>query len=147
MTDDSSSRNPRVVRDAIVLSAGPSSSTRIAIRVHDDIDDGAPTERMAPPPVTQKAPAARRPGSERPTLRSATNRPQHSAGVPDGPPPSRSYYPLKKAAPRLHTNANALRTRCQRAAKVLDGRIIAELGGGVVGFKFGTQWRIRLPDL
>lgn len=51
---------------------------------------------------------------------------------------------IETAASRLATTPEALRARCRRAARTHDGETLAELGGGVVAFKLGRTWRVRL---
>jgi hypothetical protein len=41
----------------------------------------------------------------------------------------------------------ALRARCRRAALRVGDSIQAQLGGGIVAFKFGRSWRVRMPPL
>jgi hypothetical protein len=51
------------------------------------------------------------------------------------------------AAEKLGVAPQALRARCRRAARRCGGAAVAPLGGGIVAFKFGRSWRIRLPNL
>jgi hypothetical protein len=78
-----------------------------------------------------------------------TSHPDRRAPMQPALPPSRIapiYLPLGIAAARLSLSSNALRARCRRAAKRLsDGRVVAGLGAGVVGVKFGKSWRICFP--
>ena len=54
--------------------------------------------------------------------------------------------PIVVAAERLSLAPDALRARCRRAAKRVGDTTVANLGGGIVAFKFGRSWRIRFPD-
>ena len=55
--------------------------------------------------------------------------------------------PLGVAAAKLGLSGNALRARCRRApkTKLTDGRVVAQLGAGVIAVKLGASWRIRFP--
>jgi hypothetical protein len=50
------------------------------------------------------------------------------------------------AAVKLGVAPQALRARCRRAARRSGGAAVAPLGGGIVAFKFGRSWRIRMPS-
>ncbi len=43
----------------------------------------------------------------------------------------------------LSTTPVALRARCRRKARREGREVVARLGAGVVGFKFGANWRVR----
>ncbi len=53
---------------------------------------------------------------------------------------------IERAAARLDMTPTALRARCRRAA-VKEGRdTVAYLGAGVIAYKLGRSWRVRLPQ-
>jgi hypothetical protein len=54
---------------------------------------------------------------------------------------------IEAAAPKLGVEPGALRSRCQRAARRAGPAAVAQLGGGIVAFKFGKTWRVRFPNL
>jgi hypothetical protein len=58
----------------------------------------------------------------------------------------RTYVRTEEAAVRLDTTAEALRARCRRnlVREGQDER--AYLGDGVVGTKFGRNWRFLFPE-
>lgn len=56
------------------------------------------------------------------------------------------FETIESAAPRLGVSAEALRLRCRRAARRAGSVVVAELGGGIVAFKFGRHWRVRFPQ-
>ncbi len=59
---------------------------------------------------------------------------------------SEEYLDTEKAAARLGLEPHALRRRLQRAQRREGRDIVAHLGGGIVGFKFGkARWRVRFP--
>jgi hypothetical protein len=51
---------------------------------------------------------------------------------------------VEDAARLLSTTPTALRARCRRRARRVGREIIARLGAGVVAFKFGASWRLRI---
>jgi hypothetical protein len=53
---------------------------------------------------------------------------------------------IEVAAKRLALGPTALRARCRRAARRVGDAIVANLGGGIVAFKFGRSWRVRFPE-
>ena len=55
------------------------------------------------------------------------------------------YYTVEAAAAKLSLDPAALRARLRRAQRVEGNAIVADLGGGIRGFKFGKSWRIRFP--
>ena len=55
--------------------------------------------------------------------------------------------PTEEAAQRLGLDPEALRARCRRNAKREGREVIARLGAGVVGVKFGTTWRFRIDEV
>jgi hypothetical protein len=52
---------------------------------------------------------------------------------------------IDTAAAKLAVAPDALRARCRRAARTVGNQIEANLGGGIVAFKFGRSWRVRFP--
>ena len=59
--------------------------------------------------------------------------------------PTPALDDIETAAAKLGIDPDALRARCRRAAQRRGDAIVAHLGGGIVGFKFGSSWRIRFP--
>jgi hypothetical protein len=55
----------------------------------------------------------------------------------------RGLYTIELAAVMLGTTQTALRARCRRHARREGREVVARLGAGVVGFKFGANWRVR----
>lgn len=53
---------------------------------------------------------------------------------------------IETAAKKLDLEAEALRARCRRALRKVDGELVAELGMGVVAKKLGTSWRVHIPE-
>ncbi|HET7541876.1 MAG TPA: hypothetical protein VFK05_18500 [Polyangiaceae bacterium] len=62
------------------------------------------------------------------------------------PPTRRVYDTVETAAAKLGLDPAALRARLRRAQRLENGSIVADLGGGIRGFKFGKSWRIRFPE-
>ncbi len=57
------------------------------------------------------------------------------------------YFTIAQATKRIGSTPDALRRRCERAARKLpNGDIIAELGGGIRAFKFGRTWLVTFPE-
>lgn len=56
------------------------------------------------------------------------------------------YDTVETAAAKLGIHPTALRARLRRAQRVEGNAIVADLGGGIRGFKFGKSWRIRFPE-
>jgi hypothetical protein len=56
------------------------------------------------------------------------------------------YDTVETAAAKLGLDPTALRARLRRAQRLENGAIVADLGGGITGFKFGSSWRIRFPE-
>jgi hypothetical protein len=66
-----------------------------------------------------------------------------SFGLP--PPHSNAWLlTVEDAAKLLSTTPTALRARCRRHARRAGHDVVARLGGGVVAFKFGASWRLRI---
>ncbi len=61
--------------------------------------------------------------------------------APSGSVPG--LYTVEMAAVILDTTPAALRARCRRSARREGREVVARLGAGVVGFKFGANWRVR----
>ncbi|HEX2878865.1 MAG TPA: hypothetical protein VHO25_04945 [Polyangiaceae bacterium] len=57
-----------------------------------------------------------------------------------------SYLTVETAAQRLSTTPNALRARLRRCQRREGASVIADLGGGLRGIKFGRNWRLIFPD-
>jgi hypothetical protein len=56
-----------------------------------------------------------------------------------------TFLSTELAAHKLGMDADSLRARCRRAAKGVGDAAVAQLGGGIVAFKFGRRWRLRFP--
>lgn len=56
-----------------------------------------------------------------------------------------AFDDIDTAGAKLRVDSDALRARCRRAARRVGNTVVAELGGGIVAFKFGSSWRIRFP--
>jgi hypothetical protein len=56
------------------------------------------------------------------------------------------YDTVEAAAAKLGIGSAALRARLRRAQRAEGQSIVADLGGGIRGFKFGKSWRIRFPE-
>ena len=61
-------------------------------------------------------------------------------------PSVRVYDKVETAAAKLGLDPGALRARLRRAQRLENGSIVADLGGGIRGFKFGKSWLIRFPE-
>jgi hypothetical protein len=88
--------------------------------------------------------------SERPTesenavtSRSPTKRSLPPRTTP--PRPSTLYDTVHTAAAKLSLDPTALRARLRRAQRAEGHSIVADLGGGITAFKFGSSWRISFP--
>lgn len=60
--------------------------------------------------------------------------------------PSTIFYTVEAAADVLSLKPTALRARLRRAQRAVGRSIVADLGGGISGFKLGKSWRLRLPE-
>jgi len=56
------------------------------------------------------------------------------------------FETVEAASTKLSPDPTALRARLRRAQRVEGNAIVADLGGGILGFKFGKSWRIRFPE-
>jgi hypothetical protein len=56
------------------------------------------------------------------------------------------FYTVEAAADLLSLDPTALRARLRRAQRTEGTAVVADLGGGISGFKFGKSWRLRFPD-
>jgi hypothetical protein len=65
-------------------------------------------------------------------------------GINDEQPLPGYLLTVEAAAARLSTSATALRARCRRHARRVGGEVIARLGAGVVAYKLGSSWRLRI---
>jgi len=61
--------------------------------------------------------------------------------------PEPLFQTTEAAAAKLGIEPDSLRARCRRAAKDAGGASVAQLGGGIVAFKFGRRWRVRFPNV
>jgi hypothetical protein len=59
--------------------------------------------------------------------------------------PHATLETIASAARRLGVDAAQLRKRCLRNGERVGDCIVALLEDGVVAFKFGGRWRVRLP--
>jgi len=66
---------------------------------------------------------------------------------PTTAPPRQVFETVETAAAKLGLDPDALRARCRRAAEQVGDAVVAQLGGGIVAFKFGKSWRIRFSAL
>jgi hypothetical protein len=78
---------------------------------------------------------------------------QDSGGLTLGAPsekrrlgPSTIFYTVEAAADVLSLEPTALRARLRRAQRAVGRSIVADLGGGISGFKLGKSWRLRFPE-
>lgn len=78
------------------------------------------------------------------TSRSPTKRSRPPRTTP--PRPSTLYDTVDAAAAKLSLDPTALRARLRRAQRAEGRSIIADLGGGITAFKFGSSWRISFPQ-
>lgn len=58
----------------------------------------------------------------------------------------RRYLTIEAAASSLSTTPNALRARLRRSQRREGTAIVADLGGGLRGIKFGRNWRLIFPE-
>jgi len=56
------------------------------------------------------------------------------------------YLSVDEAASRLSLSSIALRARCRRRARNINGAIRANLGAGIVAVKIGRSWRVLFPQ-
>ena len=77
------------------------------------------------------------------TSRSPAKRSRPSRATP--PRPSALYDTVGTAAAKLSLEPTALRARLRRAQRAEGRAIVADLGGGITAFKFGSSWRISFP--
>jgi hypothetical protein len=96
------------------------------------------------PPIEQELNPLPAQPPEGPPSRSPPRRPRRRPRpVPSAP----LYDTIESAAAKLGLDVEALRARCRRAALRVGDSIQAQLGGGIVAFKFGRSWRVRMPPL
>lgn len=55
-------------------------------------------------------------------------------------------YTVEAAAELLSLDPTALRARLRRAQRAEGAAMVADLGGGISGFKLGKSWRLRFPE-
>jgi len=60
--------------------------------------------------------------------------------------PPTIFYTVEAAAELLSLDPAALRARLRRAQRAEGTTVVADLGGGISGFKFGKSWRVRFPE-
>jgi hypothetical protein len=70
--------------------------------------------------------------------------PRASKTIPQAP--EAAFDDIDTAGAKLGVDSDALRARCRRAARRVGNAGVAELGGGIVAFKFGSSWRVRFPQ-
>jgi hypothetical protein len=75
----------------------------------------------------------------------AFNGPEGAPAPPLASPPTPVFETIESAAVKLSVDPAALRSRCRRAANLVGDAKVAQLGGGIVAFKFGRTWRVRFP--
>lgn len=56
------------------------------------------------------------------------------------------WYTIEIAAAKLDLEPQALRARCRRASRLVQGEILAQLGMKVVARKLGKSWRVYVPS-
>jgi hypothetical protein len=76
-------------------------------------------------------------------MRKARKRPLAKAGTVRTPATS---YTVEAAANLLSLDPTALRARLRRAQRREGTVVVADLGGGISGFKLGKSWRLRFPE-
>ncbi len=99
----------------------------------DEQNDEPPN--TAPEPTDQAAPPLQAHAQRRRTRRRARR-----------PPLGRYSFTTELAAAKLDLAEAALRQRARRCSRLENGRVVARLGMGVVGRKFGTTWRFFFED-
>jgi hypothetical protein len=75
--------------------------------------------------------------------RSAAKRSHPPRATP--PRPSPLYDTVDTAAAKLSIGPTALRARLRRAQRAEGRSVVADLGGAIAAFKFGSSWRISFP--
>ena len=88
--------------------------------------------------------------SERPiksenTVKSTSPTKRSRPPSPAPPRPSALYDTVEAAAAKLSLDPTALRARLRRSQRAEGRAIVADLGGGITAFKFGSSWRISFP--
>lgn len=78
------------------------------------------------------------------TSRSPAKRSRTTRAAP--PRPSTLYDTVDTAAAKLSLDPTALRARLRRAQRAEGRSVVADLGGGITAFKFGSSWRISFPQ-
>jgi hypothetical protein len=92
--------------------------------------DRGPTDGAASIEVAKSPPQARKR-----VTRKASNAPVAAV-----------FDTVETAAAKLGVHPTALRARLRRAQRLENGSIVADVGGGITAFKFGSSWRIRFPE-
>jgi hypothetical protein len=72
-----------------------------------------------------------------------SHRLRRGARLPSAP----VYDTIQSAAAKVGVDVEALRARCRRAAIRVGDSVQAPLGGGIVAFKCGRTWRVRMPPV
>ena len=65
---------------------------------------------------------------------------------PSYPSRRQTYFTVAQVAPRLGITPEALRARLRRAERREGTESVARLGAGVVGYRFGSTWRLYLTQ-
>lgn len=78
--------------------------------------------------------------------------PKTSKPLQRKPTMSERYWTTIETAKMLGMTVGAVRARAQRVARREAGKIVAHIGPGVIGYKFGRTWRFKIvgvvtPDL
>ena len=85
------------------------------------------------------------PGESEETLASRSPRKRSPPARTTPPRPSPLYDTVETAAAKLSLDPTALRARLRRAQRAEGRSVVADLGGGITAFKFGSSWRISFP--
>jgi hypothetical protein len=72
--------------------------------------------------------------------------PKRSPAKPRAVRAPATSYTVEAAANLLSLDPTALRARLRRAQRREGSVVVADLGGGISGFKFGKSWRLRFPE-
>lgn len=99
---------------------------------------GAPTEQSSEPEIPSRSESESEVKSK---TRAKRSRPPSAT-----PRPSALYDTVEAAAEKLSLDPSALRARLRRAQRAEGRAIVADLGGGITAFKFGSSWRISFPQ-
>jgi hypothetical protein len=86
----------------------------------------------------RRAPAEVMQGTRRP--------PKRSPAKPRAVRAPATSYTVEAAASLLSLDPTALRARLRRSQRREGTVVVADLGGGISGFKLGKSWRLRFPE-